>query len=169
MDFFTFLFADDTTLQDSDCDLTRLTSRCNSNLKIASRWFQANRLTLNAKKTKCMVFGPNGNSNPLPFPLKIQGTNIERIGNRFSTKFFKLVGVKLDDQLNWSEHSNYVSGKVAKANYGLARAKKILPTDLKLMVYNSLIKCHLDYCLSIWGDCCSSNKRGLLKLQKKLQ
>ena len=104
MDFFTLLFADDTTLQDSDSNLTILTARCNKNLTIASRWFLANRLTLNAKKTKCMVFGPNGSSNPLPSPLTIQGTNIERIGNRFPTKFFKLVGIRLDDQLNWSEH-----------------------------------------------------------------
>ena len=33
VEFFTLLFADDTTLQDSDYDLTKLTARCNFNLK----------------------------------------------------------------------------------------------------------------------------------------
>ena len=46
VNFFTLLFADDTTLQDHDDDLGRQTIRCNLNLKKAAEWFQANRLTL---------------------------------------------------------------------------------------------------------------------------
>ena len=101
-DFFTLLFADDTTLQDKDKSLDKLLLRCNFNLNLAAEWFSANRLTLNAKKTKCMLFGPNNHSNPFYYPLKIEGINIERIGYRFPTKSFKLVGILLDDKLNWA-------------------------------------------------------------------
>ena len=104
VNLFTLLFADDTTLQDHDNGLGRQTRRCNLNLEKAAEWFQANRLTLNAKKTKCMLFGLNNSSVPLPFPLKIQGVSIERIGYRFPVKSFKLVRVMLDDFLNWGEH-----------------------------------------------------------------
>ena len=48
-------------------------------------------VTLNAKKTKCMIFGINGNSNPLYRDFIIEGGIIEIIGYRFRTKFFKLV------------------------------------------------------------------------------
>ena len=115
-----------------------------------------------------MVFGPNGNCAPLPFPLKIDGVEIERIGYRFPTKSFKLVGVHLDDSLNWNEHANHVRSKLAKTNYGLARAKRCLPPHIKKLVYNSLFRCHLEYCLPIWGDCSSSFSRGFLSMQKQL-
>ena len=54
--FFTLLFADDTTLEDKDADLDNLTKKCNANLTLAANWFQANRLTLNAKKNKVHGF-----------------------------------------------------------------------------------------------------------------
>ena len=82
-----------------ESNLLKLTNRCNYNLKLAAEWFQANRLTLNAKKTKCMLLGPNNNSLPLPISLKIQGVNIERIRYKFQVKSLKLVGVMLDDYL----------------------------------------------------------------------
>ena len=86
---------------------------------------------MNAKKTKSMLFGLNNCSVPLPFPLKIQGVSIERIGYRFPVKSFKLVRVMLDDFLNRGEHTKYIRGKlniINYINYSLARAKRILPT-----------------------------------------
>ena len=115
-----------------------------------------------------MVFGPNSNSIPLPYPLKIAGEEIERIGSRFPTKSFKLVGVLLDDNLNWNEQTAHVRGKLAKTNYGLARAKMNLPSHIKLMVFNALFKCHLEYCLPIWGNCSAVCSRGFLSMQKQL-
>ena len=112
------------------------------------------------------AFGPNNNSNPFYYQLKIEGINIERIGYRFKTKSFKLVGIMLDDKLNWAQHAGYIRGKLSRANYALARAKRILPLKIKLMTYNSLLKCHMDYCQPIWGNCPASYKRGFLKLQK---
>ena len=35
------------------------------------------------------------------------------------------------------------------------------------MIYNSLIKCHLEYCLPVWGNCCASLRRIILSMQKQ--
>ena len=69
--FFTILFADDTTLQYNHECLEKLIRIANLNLNSASNWFNANRLTLNAKKTKCMLFSPNDLCPPFPLNLKI--------------------------------------------------------------------------------------------------
>ena len=114
-----------------------------------------------------MLFSPNGYSPPLPSPLKIGMVHIDRIGDRFETKSFKLVGVHLDDILKWQEHIKGVRSKLAKTSLALARLKRTLPQDIKLQVYNSLFKCHMDYCLPIWGECSSSDKRSLFTMQKK--
>ena len=50
IEFFTLLFADDTTLQFSNSNLTELYEKANQELLKAQEWFQANRLTLNVKK-----------------------------------------------------------------------------------------------------------------------
>ena len=166
--FFTILFADDTTLQYSHKSLEKLVSIANLNLNLASNWFNANRLTLNAKKTKCMLFSPNGLSPPFPLQLKINGEVIERIGLRFNTKSFKLVGINLDDQLKWNEHAAKVRSKLATTAYAIARIKNTVPNQIKLQTYNSLFKCHLEYCLPIWGGCSKSSIRSIVKIQKQV-
>ena len=54
--FLTLLFADDTTFQVSDSDPDKLFDIANSELEKAAVWFKANKLTLNVKKTKFMIF-----------------------------------------------------------------------------------------------------------------
>ena len=56
-------FADDTTLYTSGKNIRLLECEINHDLEIISDWFKANKLTLNADKTACMIFPP---------PIKIQ-------------------------------------------------------------------------------------------------
>ena len=49
-DFFTILFADDTTFQLDSNNLATLYQSVNVNLKLAEIWFNSNKLTLNTKK-----------------------------------------------------------------------------------------------------------------------
>ena len=58
-DFLTLLFADDTTFQVSGIELNQLFDLANTELKKSAVWFEANKLTLNVKKTKFMVFSEN--------------------------------------------------------------------------------------------------------------
>ena len=60
-EFKSLLFADDTTLQLSGSNLSNLYDRVNLNLRKIEIWFYANRLTINAAKTKYIVF-----SQPVP-------------------------------------------------------------------------------------------------------
>ena len=55
-EFLTLLFADDTTFQVSGVDLSQLFNFANLELEKSSIWFKSNKLTLNVKKTKFMLF-----------------------------------------------------------------------------------------------------------------
>ena len=71
-ELFTLLFADDTTFQVSGFDIKNLFETANSELAKASNWFKANKLTLNVKKTKLMVFsGQNKNIDLQDLKIKI--------------------------------------------------------------------------------------------------
>ena len=69
--------------------------------------------------------------------------------------------------LKWCQYASYVRSKLASINYALARLKRTIPNAIKLQMYNSLFKCHLEYCLPIRGDCPGSHRRSIISLQKK--
>ena len=80
-DFFTLLFADDTTLQLSGSNVVELFEKANNELAKAATWFSANKLTLNVKKTKFILFRSKKSSvdfSQLKLTLGIE--NIDRIG-----------------------------------------------------------------------------------------
>ena len=77
-DFLTLLFADDTTFQLSGTNLNLLFEKSNVELDKASIWFKANKLTLNVKKTKYMLFTEKNAKTDF------QGLNI-----KFQTKMLK--------------------------------------------------------------------------------
>ena len=86
--FFTSLFADDTMFLNSSNNLKTLIYEANLELNKASSWFKANRLSLNVKKTKYMIF----RNKYMYFDdnicnLKIDNIPLERIGDDCDEKY----------------------------------------------------------------------------------
>ena len=69
------LFADDTTLIDSDKNLSTLVERFNKELENVVNWLNANRLSLNIDKTNFMIFRPKNRNDESPY-ITINGSQI---------------------------------------------------------------------------------------------
>ena len=166
--FLTLLFADDTTFQISDIDSEFLFDKANIELEKASNWFNANKLTLNVKKTKYMLFLDKNQTNSVnPFQIKIGDKIVEQVGTNCKEKYFKFVGHVLDDTLSWVGHVEHISKKLASSNYAINATKHFLPKKVRLTLYHSLFDSHLNYGNLLWS---CSNKKSLDKienLQKK--
>ena len=155
--FLTLLFADDTTFQLSNADTNSLFEVANSELNKASKWFAANKLTLNVKKTKFMLFTKETNYNlDQALKLMIGGKCIEQVGSHCKEKYFKFVGHVLDEKMSWEGHINHISKKLASANYAINSTKNFLPLKIRKLLYYSLFDSHLNYGNLLWG--CASNK-----------
>jgi hypothetical protein len=102
------MFADDTTLYDAHEDLDKLISKFKKSLEKLIDWCKFNRLDLNWSKTFFM-FVTNKRVN-LPNEIIIDG-NVVRV-----VKSFKLLGVTIDNGLNFSEHSSNVK-KIINRKY----------------------------------------------------
>ena len=166
--FSSFLFADDTTFQMSSNNLVNLVSDSNEELKKVTEWCNCNRLTINVSKTKYMIFRHKNmliSNNDLH--LHIGNEEIERIGHNSREQKFKFLGHLIDEHLTWSHHVRHVHNKIACGNYILARVKNDLPHNVKLILYNSLIRPHLEYGVLAWGGVGKSKLKGLITLQKK--
>ncbi len=64
---------------------------------------------LNIEKTKCIIFSyKNDITKPADLNLFIDGMPVEQVTN------VKLLGVKLDHMLSWSEHRDYIVSTMGK-------------------------------------------------------
>ena len=126
VNFFTLLFADDTTFQIFGKDPKSIFEMANIELSKASAWFRANKLTLNVSKTKFILFRkPNMNVDFLNLSLNIESQQIDRIGKNCKETSFKFVGHHLDEFLTWENHIKHVKNKLSKSNYAINSTKKL--------------------------------------------
>ena len=92
--------------------------------------------------------------------LKINDTNIELVTQ------FNFLGLILNSTLSWNDHIQHISLKISRIVGIMYRLKHIYPQSVLLMLYNTLIVSHYNYCLLIWGSKIVNNHR-LHKLQKR--
>ena len=166
---YTTLFADDTGFLISSTNIKLLEKQANTELSKAFEWFKANKLTLNVAKTKYIVFrSPKMRFDQNTFDIKINNISLERIGNNCKDTYFKFVGVRLDEFLNWNQHVKHISLKISSANFVLNQAKKLLPLNIRMLIYNSLVKSHLEYGILAWGNAKSKEINKISIIQKRI-
>ena len=165
---FTSLYADDTGLFLTNQSLSLLLRNTNKELEKVSKWFNANKLTLNTTKTRYMIFKQKNMKIDFSLcDLRIGERKIERVGSGCSEEYFKFVGVKLDENLSWNYHINHLCKKIASSNFALNAAKNFLPKNIRKLVYNSLIRSHIEYCIVAYGSIEGKCMNQLFKLQKR--
>lgn len=75
----------------------------------------------------------------------------------------KLLGVTLDQTMSWKTHLHKIASKMSR-NVSLIRCNsKCMSIEIRKVVLQSLVLCHLDYCSSVWSN---SDMKYLDKLQK---
>ena len=91
---------------------------------------------------------------------------IEQIGLNCETKWFKFLGMHLDDKLSWEDQHAHVYQKAAAGTFMLACLKRTVPCRIRLMIYNSLVRPYFEYCIEVWGCSKASDLKVFFKLQK---
>ncbi len=77
---------------------------------------------------------------------------------------FNFLGLIIQENLSWKNHCDKISNSISKSIGILNRLKHILPQDIKLTLYNSMVISHLNYCILAWGY----EHNRVNKLQKKV-
>ena len=163
--FFDFvLFADDTSLKSvintksPNFSKLDLTNTINKELSSVHDWLAVNKLSLNIKKTKFMIFHTRQTNIEQYIPdLKIADKLIERVQN------FDFLGLTLNKNMSWKPHVDKIASKISKYVGLLNRLKRYLPKNILKMIYTSIIQSNLNYCILAWGYNCGRLKT----LQKK--
>ena len=80
---------------------------------------------------------------------------------------YKLLGIHLDEHLNFNYHTNFLCNKLSRSLFCIRRAKNILtPIALKTL-YFAFIQSHLNYCPIILSSISQHNFNQIKLIQKK--
>ena len=99
---FSIIFADDTSVFIEGTHYEQVISILNKELKKVDVWLQANKLTINLKKTRYMVFHRSRIKHKYTHEVKIKGNIINHVCN---TKFLSII---IDSKFNWADHINHI-------------------------------------------------------------
>jgi hypothetical protein len=182
-DLLMLMFADDTFCLKSDYDINNLIAYVNREINKMAVWFRANKLAVNVSKTKYIIFRTNNKkiNDNLPDVLFNENepntqfnptlvSKLERYHDnheKSECRAYKLLGIYLDEHLNFNYHVKYLCNKLVQSLYCIKQAKNILTKKALRALYFALIHSHLTYCPIILSCINAKNRNSIGKIQKK--
>ena len=154
------LYADDTALYCTGDSIEDIMLTLQDEIGIVGHWLRANRLSLNVKKTKFVIFGTPYRTSRLPnLKLTIFGEEIEQV------EVMKYLGVMLDNNLNFSAHIEHLGKKATQKLGAIAKVRKCINRSTTLMLYKSMVLPHFDYCDVVYMNTSIQNLNRLQSIQ----
>ena len=133
------IYADDTNLFSPICSFdctiqgktASISDTINEELSLIQEWLNINKLSLNVKKTKYMIFHHRQNRlRNESVNLLINSQQIERVNS------FNFLGLTLDEHMTWNAHIQSTSHKIARTIGVINRHKHFLPLNILRYLYN---------------------------------
>ena len=129
-------------------------------MKHLSVWLNANKISLNIRKTELVIFKQKRKT--LDHEIKIK-LNRKRL---YPTTSVKYVEVRIDENLNWHHHINDPAAKLNRANAFLFKIRNYVNQKVLRSIYFAIFDSHLNYANLIWAQ--NSNAiQQIIILQKK--
>ena len=163
------VYADDTTVLISGKNLTEAKEHCNDILTRFYNYFTLNKLSINASKTKFMIYKPllrgknrkklHDSSNK---KVVMNGIPLEQVQS------IKFLGVIMNDRLTWNNHHQHIYRKVCKSLGIIYKCLGVLNEKECINMYKAFIQPYFQYAIEVWGHSIQSSNNALVKLQSKV-
>ena len=153
-------FPDDTNLIHFSKSVYRLNKYVNLDLKNLTYWLNANRISLNVKKTELVIFKHQRKKLDSPIKNKL---NRKRL---YPSKSVKYLFIKIDENLNWKQHIHDIALKLNRANSLLFTIRNYVNKHILRTIYFAIFDSHINYANLMWGQNLHAVNRTVI-LQKK--
>ena len=153
-----FNYADDNNLSHSNNDITMLMETVRNDLKKGVEWFHDNYMKANPSKFQLIIHGVKYNED---LNLCINDSYI------IPQDTIKILGLALDDKLNFNTHVKNICKKASMQLNILKRLSKYLNESCRLCIYKSFIASTFEYAPVVWIFCGKTNSKKLEKLQER--
>ena len=145
-------FADDANLLHFSKSVKKLDKYINLGMKNLTDWLNANKISLNFKKTELVIF--RHKKKKLECPVR----------RLYPFNSVRYLGVKIDENLSWKDHIHDIATKLNRANALLFR--NYVNFNTLKSIYFAIVDSHINYANLIWGQNVNSPFR-IVTLQKK--
>lgn len=133
----------------------------NNGTKCIYDWMTCNHLSINALKTKAMLFSPSRNCNP-KITVSIDNVVVEFVDR------LKILGVIVDNKLSFESHISHLASTVNFSLMRLYSNNLSLPLHVKEKVVHSLIMPMFLYCIEVYTGTVGYNIGKLYMLFKRV-
>ena len=156
------LFADGTCIcVDADA-ISNLEYLMNSELPRVNNWLNANKLILNALKSKALIIPPKTREQVSNLEITTDSSQI------FVVKSVKYLGIYLGNKLTFGPHISYLQSKLSRLFGTLSKIKHYVPDRVLLLLYFALSHFHITYGLIIWYSTYKTYTSKISKLQNRI-
>ena len=111
---------------------------------------QCNKFSLNFKKTELAIFKSEQKQFDGEIKLKLSRKRL------FPIDSVKYLGVKIDGNLSWKSHIDYLSVKLSRANAFLFKIRSFVNSSIFRTIYFAILESHLNYCSLVWSQNCNA-------------
>ena len=152
-------YADDTQLIVSGSSKYEVKKKLEELIRTAQNWYTKNSLMNNASKTEIIIIGKNRKNENTPTYIEVMEDGKRKKPE--PQKNIKVLGIYIDDQLNWDKQTQYVRKKANNSIRNLHRVNQLIPIKHRVLLYNSLVAAHYNYVDTVWSGCGTENERKL--------
>ena len=156
------LYADDTVLYSTSVDEAEANTNIRNDMKLLFEWCNTNKLTVNIKKTKLMLFGTKG----MLKQAKYHDVYIGHEKLKYVNSFMYL-GIKLDNHFTFEMHAKECCRQVAHKNFVLSKIRRFISIPQSLAIYKSMIQPYFYYGDIFLHNIGAKTKDKMQKLQNK--
>ena len=132
-------YADDNTPYAIDSNIETIINNLVNDTSVLINWFNDNYFKMNADKCNLLITKHENNVSAI-----IDGHTIH------ASKSVKLLGVCIDNNLNFSEHVSNICKKVSKKLHALQRVSNYMNTNKLRIIMKAFIESQFGYCPLVW-------------------
>ena len=142
------IYADDTLIYCTGNNITELKYNIQKCVTDVHEWYESNKLVINTSKSNVMLL----TTRQMLSNMRDTALNVF-IGNHKlpQCNSIKYLGVDIDNVLSWNLQTDSISKKLVFRISRLSRLKPVLPSQMLVYIYTSIIQPKIDYAISIWG------------------
>ena len=122
-------------------------------MKNLTNWLNANKISLNVKKTELVTFKHKNKKLECPIKIKLSRKRL------YPSKSVKYLGVKIDENLNWKDQTDDIVTKLNRANALLYKIRNYISFNTLKAIYFAIFDSQVNYANLIWGQSPNSKLR----------
>ena len=121
-----------------------------------------NKMNMHYAKTSCMLIGKRHSTQlSQELDIYIDGNKIKSVTKQ------KLLDIYIDENLQWSDHIDYLRSTISAKISLLKQLSLYIPVEAQKLYYQGYILLLIDYGSCTWGTTSKANIERISKLQKR--